>query len=131
MPLKSPRDQEVEGSTLAASEASATILAPRHTTEFRVYAAGEAIDASPLADTLPERGLLPRRRSRLQRVVIGLSGGTLLLIVLAVLGLATVLSPPGSSRRARAGAEQELVSELDGGRARTRARVRLAAALVR
>lgn len=93
-----------------------TVLPPRHTTEFRVYAPGEAIDAPPLPEALlPERGLLPRRRSRLQRVMIGLSGGTLLLFVLGVLGLATVLSPPGTQRVARTAAEQELASELDAG----------------
>lgn len=98
-----------------ALAAPSTRLPTRHTAEMRAYAPGEAIDAPPLADTLPERGLLPRRRSRLQRVLIGLSGGTLLLVVLAILALATVLSPPGAQPAARAAAEQELASELDAG----------------
>ena len=81
-----------------------------------MYAAGEAIDAPALPETLrPERGLLPRKRSRMQRVILGLSGGTLLLLVAAVLGLVTVLSPPGTQRAARVGAGQELASELESG----------------
>ncbi len=99
----------------AVGLASAALLAPRHTAELEVYAPGEAIDAPPLRDALPERGLLPRRRSRLHSVLIGLSGGTLLIVVFAVLGLATILSPPGAQRTARVAAEQELVSELDAG----------------
>ncbi len=90
-----------------------TTLLPRHTTELRAYAPGEAIDGPPLADALPGRGLRPRHRSRLHRVLIGLSGGTLLLVVLGVLAVATILSPPGAQRTARAAAAQELASELD------------------
>ncbi|GJG88239.1 hypothetical protein tb265_34200 [Gemmatimonadetes bacterium T265] len=97
----------------AADAAPSTRLPPRYTTEMRTYAPGEAIDAPPLADALPERGLRPRRRSRLQRVLIGLSGGTLLLVVLGVLALVTVLSPPGARLAARASADQELASELE------------------
>ncbi|HEY0780031.1 MAG TPA: LysM peptidoglycan-binding domain-containing protein [Gemmatirosa sp.] len=104
---------DASGSNGAGVGGSAAVLPPRHTSEFRVYAPGEAIDAPPLADTVPERGLLPRRRSRLQRILIGLSSGTLLLVVVAVLALATTLSPPGAQRIARAAAEQELASELD------------------
>jgi LysM repeat protein len=78
-----------------------------------VYVPGEEIDASPLRAGGPLRGIRPRRHSRLQRVLIGLSGGTLLLIVAGVLGLATVLSPIGARRAARQAAEAELGSELE------------------
>jgi LysM repeat protein len=90
-------------------------LADRRTAEFPVYRPGQAIDAGGLAVDSPTRGLRPRKRSRLQRVLIGLSGGTLLLIVGGVLALATVLSPIGARRAARAAAEAELLAELDPG----------------
>lgn len=90
-------------------------LADRRTTDFPVYLPGEPIDATPRLGDPPTRGIKPRRRSRLQRVLIGLSGGTLLLIVGGVLGLATVLSPIGARRAARAAAEAELTAELDPG----------------
>lgn len=89
-------------------------LSDRRTSDFPVYTPGEAIDAPPLAPP-PARGLRPRRRSRVQRVLIGLSSGTLLLVVGGVLGLATVFSPIGSRRAARAAAEAELMAELDPG----------------
>lgn len=108
-------DTPANGVAPAGDATASAVLPSRHTAELRVYAPGEAIDAPALGDALPERGLLPRRRSRLQRVLIGLSGGTLLLVVLAVLALATVLSPPGAQRVARGAAEQELASELDAG----------------
>ena len=111
-----PETLAERGEPLPGQGADATTaLTTRHTSEMRVYAPGEAIDAPPLAHALPERGLLPRRRSRIQRLLIGLSGGTLLLLVAAVLGLATVLSPPGAQRAARAAAAEELASELDAG----------------
>jgi LysM repeat protein len=87
--------------------------ADRRTADFPVYSPGQEIDASPLRDDAPTRGIRPRRRSRLQRILIGLSGGTLLLIVAGVLGLATVLSPIGARRAARQAAEVELVAELE------------------
>jgi LysM repeat protein len=90
-------------------------LADRRTADFPVYAPGQAIDASPLRDAPPTRGIKPRRRSRLQRVLIGLSGGTLLLIVGGVLALATVLSPIGARRAARGAAEAEMTAELEPG----------------
>lgn len=90
-------------------------LGDRRTADFPVYVPGEAIDASPLSAEPPTRGLRPRKRSRLQRILIGLSGGTLLLIVAGVLGLATVLSPIGARRAARQAAEAELGSELEPG----------------
>lgn len=100
----------------AVSDAEpAVALRPRHTTEFRAYAPGEAIDAPALPHAPPTRGIRPRRRSRVQQLVIGLSGGTLLLLVLAAFGLATVLSPPGAAAAARASSERELASELDPG----------------
>ena len=107
-------DAAVPGAT-AASAAPAAVLPPRHTAEFRAYAPGEAIDAPALPEAPPTRGIRPRRRSRVQQVLIGLSGGTLLLVVLVVLGLATVLSPPGSAAAARASSERELSSEIDPG----------------
>jgi LysM repeat protein len=90
-------------------------LSDRRTSDFPVYAPGEEIDASPLREERVTRGIKPRRRSRLQRVLIGLSGGTLLLIVGGVLALATVLSPIGARRAARQAAEAELGSELEPG----------------
>lgn len=90
-------------------------FADRRTTEFPAYAPGEPIDATPQLADPPTRGIKPRRRSRFQRVLIGLSGGTLLLIVGGVLGLATVLSPIGARRAAREAAEAELAAELDPG----------------
>jgi hypothetical protein len=80
-----------------------------------VYVPGEEIDASPLRAGGPLRGIRPRRHSRLQRVLIGLSGGTLLLIVGGVLALATVLSPIGARRAARESAEAEMGAELEPG----------------
>jgi len=68
------------------------------TADFPVYAPGQEIDATPFSDAPPTRGLRPRRRSRFQRILIGLSGGTFLLIVGGVLALATVLSPIGARR---------------------------------
>ncbi len=100
-----PRDAGAPGATLP----------PRHTTEIRVYVPGEAIDAPVLPASPPSRGLLPRRRSRLANVAVRLSGGTLLLVVLGVLAVATILSPPGAARAARAASERELAGELDGG----------------
>ena len=90
-------------------------LADRRTAEFPVYRPGQAIDAGGLAVDSPTRGLRPRKRSRLQRVLIGLSGGTLLLIVGGVLALATVLSPIGARRAARESAEAEMGAELEVG----------------
>jgi LysM repeat protein len=90
-------------------------LSDRRTSDFPVYTPGEAIDAPPQLAAPPTRGLRPRRRSRVQRVLIGLSSGTLLLIVAGILTLATVLSPIGSRRNARAAAEAELAVELDAG----------------
>ena len=88
----------------------------RRTSDFPVYLPGQAIDAGPLrAEQRPMRGLRPRKRSRLQRVLIGLSGGTLLLIVGGVLTLATVLSPIGARRTARQAAEAEMGAELEPG----------------
>lgn len=87
---------------------------PSATAELPAYEPGVFIDvASPDIGT-PTRGLRPRRRSRLQRFLIGLSGGTLLVIVGGVLALATLLSPIGSRRAARVAALQELESELLG-----------------
>jgi hypothetical protein len=91
------------------------LLAAGATTEFPVYAPGQAIDADGYAVEPLRRGIRPRRRSRFQRVLIGLSGGTLLIIVGGVLALATLLSPIGARRAARAAAEQELQSELEPG----------------
>jgi LysM repeat protein len=85
------------------------------TADFPVYAPGQEIDATPFSDAPPTRGLRPRRRSRFQRILIGLSGGTLLLIVGGVLALATVLSPIGARRAARQAAVAELTSELEPG----------------
>lgn len=85
------------------------------TMEFPVYVPGQAIDAEGYAVGPMRRGIRPRRRSTLQRVLIGLSGGTLVIIVGGVLALATLLSPIGARRAARAAAEQELVSELEPG----------------
>lgn len=90
-------------------------LSDRRTADFPTYLPGEAIDAAPPTADRPARGLRPRRRSRLQRVLIGLSSGTLLLIVGGVLALATVLSPIGARRGARAAAEAEMAAELDPG----------------
>lgn len=85
------------------------------TMEFPVYTPGQAIDAEGYALGPVRRGIRPRKRSRLQRLLIGLSSGTLLIIVGGVLGLATLLSPIGARRAARAAAEQELASELEPG----------------
>lgn len=90
-------------------------LPERLTAEFPTYAPGELIDATPRLTDPPTRGIKPRRRSRLQRILIGLSGGTLLLIVAGVLALATVLSPIGARRAAREVANAELAAELDPG----------------
>ena len=95
--------------------ATADALPDRRTAEFPVYRPGQAIDAGGLAVEAPSRGLRPRKRSRLQRVLIGLSGGTLLLIVGGVLVLATVLSPIGARRAARQSAEAEMGAELEPG----------------
>lgn len=86
-----------------------------HTVELPVFAPGEAIDQIGLHAGAPQRGIRPRRRSRLQRFLIGLSGGTLLLIIGGVFALATLLSPIGARRAARAAADQELATELDPG----------------
>ena len=97
---------------------------PNLTMELPVYAPGEAIDLGGFVDAGPRRGIRPRRRSRLQRVLIGLSGGTLLIIVGGVLALVTLFSPLGARRAARAVAEQELAAELEPGeRVLTRAYV--------
>ena len=104
-----------ESDAPAPSAAPGAVLPPRHTTEFRTYVPGEAIDAPALPNAPPTRGIRPRRRSRVQQLLIGLSGGTLLLLLFGALALATVLSPPGAARGARAAAERELAGELDPG----------------
>lgn len=85
------------------------------TGDYPAYRPGQEIDAVALPSAPPARGIRPRRRSRLQRILIGVSGGTLLLVVGGVLALATVLSPIGAKRAARYVAEQEIASELDPG----------------
>ncbi len=85
------------------------------TMELPTFAPGELIDVAPTERTAPTRGIRPRRRSRLQKLLIGLSSGTVLLIVGGVLALATLLSPIGARRTARAAAEQELRTELEDG----------------
>jgi LysM repeat protein len=96
--------------------ASVALGAPAGATmEFPVYAPGEAIDAEGYVVGPPRQGIRPRRRSTLQRVLIRLSSGTLLIIVGGVLALATLFSPIGARRAARAAAEQELASELEPG----------------
>jgi LysM repeat protein len=88
---------------------------PSHTVELPTYEPGELLDVPSPDLAPPRRGLRPRRRSRLQRILIGLSGGTALLLIGGVLALATILSPIGARRTARAAAEQELHNELDDG----------------
>jgi LysM repeat protein len=58
--------------------------------------------------------LAPRQapRSRLRTFLIGLSGGTVLLAILAIIAAATIFSPIGARRAGRAAAEQELRGEL-------------------
>lgn len=90
-------------------------FADRRTTDFPVYLPGQEIDANPVPVPAATRGIRPRQRSRLQRVLIGLSGGTLLLIVGGVLALSTVLSPIGARRAARQAGDAELLAELDPG----------------
>lgn len=91
-------------------------VAPRTTTvELPVYVPGEWIDEAPRDLPAPRRGLRPRRRSTLQRVLIALSSGTALIAIGAVLVLATLFSPIGSRRSARAASEQELRAELEDG----------------
>jgi len=83
--------------------------------ELPAYAPGELLDIASPDIAPPTRGIRPRRRSRLQKFLIGLSGGTLLLVVAGVLALATLLSPVGARGAARRLAEQELRAELDEG----------------
>jgi LysM repeat protein len=91
-------------------------VAPSTTTiEMPVYVPGEWIDDAPRDLPSPTRGLRPRRRSTVQRVLIALSSGTALLALAGVLALATIFSPIGSRRTARAAAEQELKAELEDG----------------
>ena len=83
--------------------------------ELPTFAPGELLDV-PSADIAPPtRGIRPRQRTRLQRILIGLSSGTVLLLVAGVLVLATLLSPVGARRAARGIAEQELKAELESG----------------
>jgi len=89
--------------------------APNQTMELPAYAPGELLDVASPDIAPPTRGIRPRRRSRLQKFLIGLSGGTLLLVVAGVLALATLLSPVGARAAARRLAEQELRAELDEG----------------
>lgn len=97
---------------------------PSVTTELPAYKPGVFIDVASPDLALPTRGIRPRRRSRLQRLLIGVSGGTGLLVVGGVLALATLLSPIGARRAGRAAALQELESELaDGERVVARAYV--------
>ena len=83
-----------------------------YTVELPTYAPGEAIDEGYVVNE-PSRGLRPRRRSTLQRVAIGLSGGTLLIVAGSVLALATILTPVGARRTARQIADEELRAELE------------------
>ena len=109
-----PRPRYHSGVTAPVPPEASTGRMPTYTVELPTYAPGEAIDAGYVVHE-PTRGLRPRRRSRLQRVAIGLSGGTLLIVVGSVLGLATVLTPVGARRTARGVADQELRAELDDG----------------
>jgi LysM repeat protein len=88
---------------------------PTQTVELPAYAPGELLDVASPDIAPPTRGIRPRRRTRLQRILIGLSGGTALLLVAGVLALATLLSPVGARRTARAMAEQEMHAELEEG----------------
>lgn len=88
---------------------------PTQTMELPAFLPGEFIDVASGDIAPPTRGLRPRQRSRLQRLVIGLTSGTALLVVGGVLFLATVFSPIGARRAARAAAEQELRAELEEG----------------
>src|SRR4051794_34276410 len=81
------------------------------TVELPAYVPGQFIDAPSVDIAPPPRGIRPRRRSRLQTVIIGLTSGTALLVLGGLLTLATVLSPIGAQRTSRATAEQELRSE--------------------
>jgi LysM repeat protein len=85
------------------------------TMELPTYAPGELLDVASPDIALPTRGIRPRRHTRLQAILIGLSGGTLLLVVGGVLALATLLSPVGARGAARQLAEQELRAELEEG----------------
>jgi hypothetical protein len=88
---------------------------PTATAELPAYEPGVFIDVASPDLAAPTRGIRPRQRTRLQRFLIGLSGGTLLVIVGGVLALATLFSPIGARRAARAAAEQEMTGELDSG----------------
>jgi LysM repeat protein len=88
---------------------------PTATTELPAYKPGVFIDVASPDVVSPTRGLRPRKRSRLQTFLIGLSSGTMLIIVGGVLALATLLSPIGARRAARGLADQELKSELADG----------------
>ncbi|AHG91271.1 Peptidoglycan-binding lysin domain-containing protein [Gemmatirosa kalamazoonensis] len=88
---------------------------PNQTMELPAYAPGELLDVPSPDITLPTRGIRPRRHSRVQRILIALSGGTLLIVIGGVLALATLLSPLGARSAARRLAEQELRSELEEG----------------
>jgi hypothetical protein len=69
----------------------------------------------PPAEPAPTYEPLRRRRAprtRLRTFMIGLSGGTVLLLVLAVLAVATIFSPIGARRAGRLAADQELRGEL-------------------
>ncbi len=101
--------------TAARVEFPVAQTASTATIEFPVYLPGQAIDEYGYVGTAPGRGIRPRRRSRLQRVLIGLSGGTLLVILGTLLALGTILSPIGARRAARTLAEQQIRSELDPG----------------
>src|SRR5689334_1396498 len=94
------------------------------TVELPAYEPGVFIDVASPDLAAPTRGIRPRKRSRLQTFLIGLSGGTVLIIVGGVLALATLLSPIGSRRVARSLADEELKSELaDGEQVKSRAYV--------
>ena len=67
------------------------------------------------AEPAPTYAPIRRRRAprtRLRTFMIGLSGGTVLLLILAVLAVATIFSPIGARRAGRAAADQELRGEL-------------------
>jgi LysM repeat protein len=94
------------------------------TVELPAYQPGVFIDVASPDLASPTRGIRPRKRSRLQTFLIGLSGGTVLIIVGGVLALATLLSPIGARRAARVLADEELKSELtDGEQVKSRAYV--------
>jgi LysM repeat protein len=83
--------------------------------ELPTYAPGELLDVASPDIAPPTRGIRPRRHTRLQAILIGLSGGTLLLVIGGVLALATLLSPVGARGAARKLAEQEMRAELEEG----------------